>query len=592
MPMDGAETQNKFYIYNFYLFLVSCFVFSFYGLGFFEEFFLVDDYSLAYPPQLRAAFDWEQIKSIFTLGYQIDYYPIRDLSYWFDIHILKGVPTEGAPFRFHNLALLYLAAFLVYKILCQIRVDKRVAALAAWTWLLHPYHAEIFMWIGARKDILSLVFSLTLIFSLIRINQEKNHSKRWIALAILSFILGAFSKAGYLLIPLGLSAMILVFPLKELALNRRTKWVLHTLSLVSIPIILFQSNFYRQYNNMFFDYEISYRFFAALAAAGKSLAGWFYPPINTVDIENWGEWLSFNTQYVPIGILFFFSLLFMAVTAVIKKQTPRILALVLIFCLLVSIPGINPNHRNFYSVRYYEFPFLILFALAIYEAHIRFKLRSLQIFLTACLGYFVIFTVLESKNWESSWHILDKTSRSYAGKNPSVEMQKLITEVSLKRWGKLGPEKLATLPTRSMALYHDCTREIYFNPIPRNSTLCGQVWGGFGMNYYLFGIELSEQQTGELIEKSFEMKRQIQKIEFGVLEIKKNREVYILPNKNQVHITELMRFLNILSLCKLDQSEALKLYQDYKKKHLLDKKTLSVVGDSLVLEVKKNKCID
>src|SRR5689334_17809938 len=68
-----------------------------------NKLFPTDDNALAEAPQILDRFDRRMLKTVFTIGSQIDYYPIRDLSYAVDYQLFS---KQWDKWKLHNLFLL------------------------------------------------------------------------------------------------------------------------------------------------------------------------------------------------------------------------------------------------------------------------------------------------------------------------------------------------------------------------------------------------------------------------------------------------------------------------------------------------------
>ncbi|MFM8269001.1 MAG: hypothetical protein ACKN9V_02340 [Pseudomonadota bacterium] len=113
-------------------------VFS-YASNFSAPLFYMDDYQLLTIPQLQQPFSWPLIKTVFTPGFHVDFYPIRELSYWIDIHFFS---TETFVLRAHN-ALLFMGTGIgIYFILCFLGLGT-YALGATSLWLINPFHYEM-----------------------------------------------------------------------------------------------------------------------------------------------------------------------------------------------------------------------------------------------------------------------------------------------------------------------------------------------------------------------------------------------------------------------------------------------------------------
>ena len=173
--------------------------------------FVWDDWTLLVPNQVYRTFD---LKGMFLgLSNSFEYLPIRDLTLALDAAI-----WGMNPFGFHltNL-LLYLCSLIVLHV-----VVRRMAnlfehtesdRLAFWTTLvfaIHPLHAEVVNFIGARNTILAGLFLFLSISVLIRCLQENRGSL--MSLSLFYYVLAAFSKAIVVFFPAFLFCFLWMIP--------------------------------------------------------------------------------------------------------------------------------------------------------------------------------------------------------------------------------------------------------------------------------------------------------------------------------------------------------------------------------------------
>lgn len=132
---------------------------------------------------------------------QIEFLPLRDLSYWFDITLFGLNP---AAFRAHSMVLYALCLPLVYGTTLGLWRYFRPADAASAPWAaaavtvlfaLHPAHVESVVWISSRKDVLSVVFSLLALWCAVHAKREQGFSPRFAMAALLALLAAMLSKA-------------------------------------------------------------------------------------------------------------------------------------------------------------------------------------------------------------------------------------------------------------------------------------------------------------------------------------------------------------------------------------------------------------
>src|SRR5439155_1767264 len=102
-------------------------------------------------------------------------------------------------FGYHlaNMALHALAAFLVWRVLVQLRVPG--AMFAAALFALHPVNVESVAWIAQLKNILSLLFALVSTLFYVRYS-ERGGWWRY-AFSVVAYLLSMLSKSAFVTLP-------------------------------------------------------------------------------------------------------------------------------------------------------------------------------------------------------------------------------------------------------------------------------------------------------------------------------------------------------------------------------------------------------
>lgn len=370
------------------------------------ELFSTDDVDLVTPPFIVAPLSLASLKTIWTPGSAIDFYPIRDLSYVLDWRLSGGTPMG---FRIHQLILASVAALFIYILLLQVGVPILNAALMAALWLLHPIHIEMFAWISARKDMLALVFGLaaTVFFlrgtkSEIQTQSGSRKSLLQYAFAISFFVLSLLSKASLV----GLSSIWLAGAILfiENPFKRKKKYLCGTLALaisISVSYCVLQSWFYSSVNNMRISYPWGDRILASLTALGRAIGGWLYPSANALDWMNWAEWQNLNSSWLVVGCLVWAIAVSTGLLSIQRRQSLGILAVTAFLALYLPISGLLFPHRNFYAVRYFE----PLFCLAVLGIGFQIRNRSRRwtlLLLLPLLLVSVVQTIRYIPTWDSN----------------------------------------------------------------------------------------------------------------------------------------------------------------------------------------------
>lgn len=412
---------------------------------------------------------FQLLSTLFTPGTHVDFYPIRDLSYWIDIHFF-GADLQGVNafvYRLQNFFWFALSSLLIFFICLKFLNNRLAALLISIFWLINPVHSEMLMWASARKDILAIFFLLLTAYFYIVYNQKKNWANY--ILTCLAFVFCVLSKATFGLVPLAL----FIGNAKH-SLNR----MLLALGVLGSAT---QVYFYSASTDMRFDYELSYRIQASVIALGKAALGWVFQPVNVVDIENWGQWVELNHNYIYVGFAMYALGLWMLIYSIrLWIQSKDKVPLQIFLALMLSyfpISGLVFSHRNFYSVRYFEAPFLFVIVWFAY-CYLRFhNVRPLKRSEIACAGvvfvYLLASSYVESKNWSESYSPLEKAYKDQP-LNVSIQQRFFSGLQNENRWGRLDPERAEIKEQLLKKIRTKCLFNDTFET--RNGNLCQSFW--------------------------------------------------------------------------------------------------------------------
>lgn len=155
--------------------------------------------------QVYWSFDFSKI--FFSLANGLEYQPIRDLSFLFDIAV-----WGGRPFGFHltNLLLFVVIVILAYKTAERFSSLTRkpddncpnwfVPFFATLLFAVHPLKSEVVAWITQRNTLLATLFFL--LSALLFLRYLDRGEKKILAASVGAFILAIFSKAIVVILPL------------------------------------------------------------------------------------------------------------------------------------------------------------------------------------------------------------------------------------------------------------------------------------------------------------------------------------------------------------------------------------------------------
>lgn len=453
------------------LFFVVYLDFNYYS-NLFEDFFAIDDAILVQIPQMRAPFGFSLLRSLFTFGNHIDYYPIRDLSYWFDVNILGGSSTNTFAFKVMNFFYFYIFLIFLFFILKQLTKDQLISALATLAWGINPFHNEMLFWVSARKDLLFLTFFSVSVYAFIKSFNKFNKKTIYFFIGVVFYTLACFTKASG-------SLAILAIPFYYFIskLYRRSNFFKSLFLFgLSLFFIFINKINYSAHNSMYFDYTFDYRFQAIMSSLGRSFVGLFFSGFNGMDFENWGEWAHLNHSFFIFGLCFIVAfILFFCVF--IKKQKMFWIFIVLIILTLTSIPGVNPLHRNFYSVRYYELPFLTFYtAIIVYLSnYTNISKNKINIILIIFIIFFIVSHKIESPHWKSNLAIVEK-SLNLTPLNPALMKNYLVEYELIKRWNKQSLKDDLKAKAVAQKIFKVCSVESFELKNDKNGNLCLNFW--------------------------------------------------------------------------------------------------------------------
>lgn len=174
--------------------------------------------------QVYWSFDFGKI--FFSLANGLEYLPIRDLSYLFDIAVWRGTP-----FGFHltNLLLFAVIVILVHQLAGRLTLFFSSADNSAPQWFVplltalffaaHPLKSEVVAWITQRNTLLATLFFLVSLSCFFRYLEKDE--KKMLAVSLAAFILALLSKAIVVTLPL---LLLFFMVLKDSAAWRQGKF--------------------------------------------------------------------------------------------------------------------------------------------------------------------------------------------------------------------------------------------------------------------------------------------------------------------------------------------------------------------------------
>ena len=213
------------------------------------------------------------LKQMFTSQVGGTYVPLPLLSYAIEYKIWGLNPVAV---QFTNVLLHLACVFLVFRILCSLKLDGFYAAAGALIYGIHPMGVESVAWVTERKDLLYGVFyfgSLLLYLHYVRLEKRK---KILFAGSLALFVLALFSKIQAVSLPLVLLAVDYFYqrPLNLKLLFEKVPYFFLSLIFGVAGIFVLQSVGALKVNEI---YTFTERFFFGIFSLSSYLLKFFAP---------------------------------------------------------------------------------------------------------------------------------------------------------------------------------------------------------------------------------------------------------------------------------------------------------------------------
>jgi len=179
-----------------------------------------------------------------------EFLPLRDLSYWLDIHLFGFTPSAS---RGHNILLYLFSLPLVYATTSAIWRYFRPADAAGAPWAaasvtalfaLHPALVESVVWISGRKYVLPNLFAMLALWLAVTSRREQGLSLPHAAATLLAFVAMMLSKTSYVGVAPLIALLWVLFWLDAPKTGRRRSlllWPLGILLLAGLMTLIFVS---------------------------------------------------------------------------------------------------------------------------------------------------------------------------------------------------------------------------------------------------------------------------------------------------------------------------------------------------------------
>jgi len=160
-------------------------------------------------PHLRAGLTGESLAWAFTSTESANWFPLTRLSYLLDAQMWG---TRRGPQHLTSVLLHVFAAICLFAFLDLATGNRRLSALAAFLFALHPLHVESVAWISERKDVLCGLFWFLTLWAYVRYQQRPGVGRY--AAALLAFAAGLMAKPMIITLPVVL-LLLDIWPLRR-----------------------------------------------------------------------------------------------------------------------------------------------------------------------------------------------------------------------------------------------------------------------------------------------------------------------------------------------------------------------------------------
>ena len=214
--------------------------------------FISDDIIYVYKNNKLAVLPLAELWRLFTEPYNsMEFLPLRDLSYWFDIALFGMNPFV---FRIHNLLLYLFCLPLAYGTTLGVWRYFRPADATSAPWAaavvtalfaLHPAHVEAVVWVSGRKDVQATMLALLALWLAVRTMRKPGFSAFYAALTMVAFVAAMLSKATAVAVAPVIAMLWINFWCSITVSNRphsQLLWPLTSLLLAACITLIFAAN--------------------------------------------------------------------------------------------------------------------------------------------------------------------------------------------------------------------------------------------------------------------------------------------------------------------------------------------------------------
>ena len=201
-PRDSATDKPAASVSRAWILLAGAFVFAcgcaaFWGARAFEFLNWDDPIYILKNPWIQEL-SWQNVRTIFTQAYFLNYLPLHLLSYMLD-HALWG--PEAGGYHLSSVLIHGLNCVLCLVVVRRLSGSFAVGWIAALLFAVHPAHVEAVAWISSRKEVLSTTFMLLSLLAYLHARRGRALQPLPYAASVLCFLLGMLSKASVVVLP-------------------------------------------------------------------------------------------------------------------------------------------------------------------------------------------------------------------------------------------------------------------------------------------------------------------------------------------------------------------------------------------------------
>jgi tetratricopeptide (TPR) repeat protein len=161
------------------------------------DFVALDDPVYVYAnPDVANGLSWSSLRWALTTGHEANWHPLTWTSHILDV---EAFGLDAGAHHVVNLVLHIVAAWLLFVAIRALTGSDWRSAFVAGVFALHPLHVESVAWVSERKDVLSGVFFMLVLWAYARYAQAA--SRRRYALVAAALALGLMSKATLVTVP-------------------------------------------------------------------------------------------------------------------------------------------------------------------------------------------------------------------------------------------------------------------------------------------------------------------------------------------------------------------------------------------------------